>query len=483
MTRIQAVVLDVTLAGGSPADVATTDDAPAVATLRARGLGIASTTGSTTPFEIWEALRRLDVADPRACLKVATTVDGVAEGIAAGTWVVGIGTDQRGALYAAGADDVVDSLDDLPAVVDAVDARLAQATPRLLLTPGPLTTRRSVKHATLTDHCTWDDEYRAITRRVLDATTAVAADDTYATVLLQGSGTYAVEAMITCLTRPDEKILFLVNGAYGERMATIAGIAGRRFDVLRFDETTAVQPAALAQRLAEDPEIAVVAVVHCETTTGVLNPLAELAAIATQHGKRVLVDAMSSFAAYDIDLVALGVDALAASSNKCLEGLPGLSFVVARRSALDAAQGASTSHALDLHGQYQGLYAGGGAFRFTSPTTVLLALDQALMDFRTEGGTAARGRRYAENHRILVDGLAELGIRAVVPAADQSHIITAFELGDLDFSVLYAHLKERGFVIYPGKLSARPTFRIGNIGNVHPADMHGVVAALRDLVA
>ncbi len=514
-----------------------------VAQLRDRGLAIGSTTGYTVemmervvpaaaaqgyipdhwvapdaslkgrpfPFLIWENLKRFGIADPRLVVKVGDTVADIDEGRAANTWTVGVvlGSSElgltrdevaaltddelaarkaevRATYYRAGADFVIDDLDELPAVVDAIDARLAQNAQHLLLTPGPLTTRASVKAATLTDHCTWDEEYKGITRGVLAEITDLAAGtaaDEYATVLLQGSGSYAVESMITCLAEPEGKILFLVNGEYGKRMLTIAEAAGRDFDAIVGDETRAFDPALLEARLRESDDVATVVFVHCETTTGVLNPLEELARIAKAHGKRVLVDAMSSFGAYDIDLPALGIDALASSANKCLEGLPGLAFVVARRDLIEGSKGVSTSHSLDLHDQYLGLYAGGGKFRFTSPTTILLALQQAIEDYRAEGGLAARRARYQENHRVLVEGLTALGIEPLVPAGEQSHIITTFALGDLDFTVLYGALKERGFVIYPGKLTTLPTFRIGNIGNVFPGDMARLVDAIAEVVA
>jgi len=222
--------------------------------------------------------------------------------------------------------------------------------------------------------------------------------------------------------------------------------------------------------------------VHCETTTGVLNPLEEIVRLAKSYGKKVLVDAMSSFAAYEIDMPGLDIDALAASSNKCLEGLPGLSFVIVKKTLLDESKGNSYSHSLDLFDQYQGLYAGGGKFRFTSPTNVLLALRQAIDEYKKEGGLPARRKRYIKNHETLVNGLENLGIRSIVAPEHQSYIITTFDLGDFDFSELYETLKAKGFIIYPGKLTTMPTFRLGNIGDVYPSDMKELVSAIADYV-
>jgi len=238
----------------------------------------------------------------------------------------------------------------------------------------------------------------------------------------------------------------------------------------------------LEKALKTDTDIKTVVFVHCETTTGVLNPLVEITKLAKSYGKKVLIDAMSSFAAYEIDMSGLGVDALAASANKCLEGLPGLGFVIAKKTLLENCEGKSRSHSLDLYDQYQGLYTGGGKFRFTSPTNILLALRQALDEYKKEGGLPARKKRYTENHEILVRGLEKLGIRPIVEPAHQSCIITTFELGNLNFDRLYAELKKRGYVIYPGKLTAAPTFRVGSIGNIYPPDMEGLVASIGDYI-
>ena len=361
-----------------------------------------------------------------------------------------------------------------------VNCKLTQNASRKLLTPGPLTTRYSVKHAMLTDHCTWDDEYKEITRSVINDITQISANDDYATVLLQGSGSYAVESMINCLCHKKDKILFLVNGEYGKRMLTIAENSRRDFEYIEFDMTQPIEIKKVEKKLKKDKDIDCVIFVHCETTTGVINPLEEIIKLAKSYKKKVFVDAMSSFAAYEIDMSGLDIDALAASSNKCLEGLPGLSFVIAKKSVIENSKGNSHSHSLDLYDQYQGLYNGGGKFRFTSPTNILLALRQAIDEYKKEGGLQVRKARYIENHKILIEGLEKLGINSIVASEYQSYIITTFELGDLDFSNLYAYLKLRGFIIYPGKLTALPTFRIGNIGDIYPSDMAKLVEAISD---
>lgn len=510
-----------------------------IAALRARGIKIGSTTGYTSammervlkkageqgyspdycissdrvikgrphPYMIWSNLMHFGISDTREAVKVGDTAADIAEGKNANCWTVGVimGSSElgltrgelaalseselkqrkeavRAAYYQAGADYIIDDMDGLLDVVDDINRKLDQNADRKLLTPGPLTTRHSVKHSMLTDHCTWDDTYKAITASVMNDITHIAADDEYATVLLQGSGSYAVEAMINCLCGKNEKILFLVNGEYGKRMLAIAEKSRRTFDHLSFDMTRPIDIKAVEEKLRADPDIAVIVFVHCETTTGLINPLEALAKLAKSYGKKVFVDAMSSFAAYDIDMPGLGIDALAASANKCLEGLPGLAFVIARKKLIEESSGNSLSHSLDLYDQYQGLYAGGGKFRFTSPTNVLLALRQAIDEYKKEGGLPARRKRYMENHQTLVQALEKLGIRSVVAPENQSCVITTFELDSLDFSKLYETLKSRGFVIYPGKLTSMPTFRIGHIGDVYPADMCALAAAIAECI-
>lgn len=510
-----------------------------VAALRTQGIKIGSTTGYTSemmgrilqkvadrgyspdfwisadrtakgrpyPYMIWNNLMEFGISDPREAVKVGDTVADIAEGKNADCWTVGIimGSSElgltrdevsalpeselesrkalvRAAYYKAGADYIIDDMNELSDIIADINRKLDQNAARKLLTPGPLTTRHSVKHAMLTDHCTWDDEYKAITASVINDITHISADDAYTTVLLQGSGTYAVEAMIDTLCRKDEKILFLVNGEYGKRMLTIADKLGRNYKYLTFEMTQPIDVKAVEEELQNDRDgIDTVVFVHCETTSGVINPLEKLSRLSKSYGKKVLIDAMSSFAAYDIDMPGLDIDALAASSNKCLEGLPGLAFVIVKKALLEKSHGNSSSHSLDLFDQYQSFYKENAKFRFTSPTNVLLALRQAIDEYKKEGGLPARKKRYMENHKILVQGLEKIGIRAIVAPENQSYIITTFELGNLDFSKLYEALKLRGFVIYPGKMTSQATFRLGNIGDVYPEDMLALVDAIKAL--
>ncbi len=361
-----------------------------------------------------------------------------------------------------------------------------EASDPLLLTPGPLTTSRSVKEAMLHDWGSRDANFLAINRRVLAALPRIVggAED-YVAVPMQGSGTFAIEAMLTTFVPPAGHVLVLVNGAYGARARRILEIAGRRLTVHETPEDTPPDLAAVAHLLRDRPDITHVFAVHCETTSGILNPIADLAAIVSAHRCRLLVDAMSSFGALPLDASALGLDAVAASSNKCLEGVPGLAFVVCRREALAAARGNATTLVLDLHDQWQAMERT-GQFRFTPPIHVIVAFHQALEEFHAEGSVAGRGARYRENARILVEGMRALGFRTLLPDALQAPIIVTFHMPQAPgfvFQRFYDGLKERGFIIYPGKLTVADSFRIGCIGRLYPNDMRAAITAVREVLA
>jgi 2-aminoethylphosphonate-pyruvate transaminase len=352
---------------------------------------------------------------------------------------------------------------------------------RLLLTPGPLTTSLETRRAMLDDWGSREPDFIALTaelrRRLLEV---VNAGPAFTAAPLQGSGTFVVEAALSTLVGPDARLLVLTNGAYGQRIISIARRHGREVEALTWPEDRPVDPDGLRQRLSEAPRITHVAVVHCETTTGLLNPLAEIADAAAQGGAALIVDAMSSFGALPIDLAELPVTALLASSNKCLEGVPGLGFAVMRRDALAASKGASPSLALDLHDQWRGFEAN-GQWRFTPPVQVVAALVAALRQLEAEGGPAARLRRYAANFAVLSEGMRRLGYAPYLEAAVQSPIIGAFRPrpGEpFDFDRLHNGLRDQGFVIYPGKLTKDVTFRIGCIGAVQPEDIRRMLLVL-----
>lgn len=353
----------------------------------------------------------------------------------------------------------------------------------LLLTPGPLSTHAEVRAAMGRDIGSRDPEFIALTRRVLSGLTRLVPEpDAFVAVPVQGSGTFAVEAMLGGFVPRAGAAAVLVNGVYGARAAEILERAGRRVRRLYTPEDQAPDLAALDAALAEDPELSHVVTIHCETTTGQLLPVAEISAIVARHGRRLLVDAMSSMGA--LSLEGVFADAFAASANKCLEGAPGLGFVLARREALLCCEGNAHSVSLDLYAQHQRLERD-GQFRFTPPTHVMLALDVALRLHAEEGGTAGRGARYRESCRRLVSGLERLGLRTLLPAERQAPIIVTFHVPDhpaWDFGRFYDALSARGFSIYPGSLSATPSFRVGCIGQVFPDDLDRFVAAVGEVL-
>lgn len=357
--------------------------------------------------------------------------------------------------------------------------------PYILLTSGPLTTSQTVKEAMLTDWCTWDEDYNLhIVEEIRKSLVSLATQHTgdYTSILLQGSGTYCVEAVIGSVIKPGDKLLILSNGAYGDRMGNIAEYHGISYDMLAFDETEQVSVSYVDDYLSHNAEITHVAVVHCETTTGVLNPLKEIAHLVKMHGKKLIVDAMSSFGGVPLDVHELGIDFLISSANKCIQGVPGFGFIIARRSELLHCKGVSKSLSLNIYDQWEAMEKGHGKWRFTSPTHVVRAFKQAMDELAEEGGVEVRHNRYCENHRVLVDGMRSLGFQTLLPDEIQSPVITSFlyPYADFNFKTFYTQLKERGFVIYPGKISQADTFRIGNIGDVHPEDFRQLIEIIRE---
>ena len=355
-----------------------------------------------------------------------------------------------------------------------------------MLTPGPLTTTETVKGAMMSDWCTWDKDYNEgiveVIRRGLVGM-ASSRPDEYTAVLMQGSGTFCVEAALGSVVGADDHLLVAANGAYGKRMGVIADYYKLNCRMMKFDETVAVSPDAVSKYLDEHGEVTHVAVVHCETTTGVLNPLDEIARVVKAHGKTLIVDAMSSFGGVPIDMASLGIDILISSANKCIQGVPGFGFVIARRALLEKCKGVARSLSLDLYDQWETMEKGHGKWRFTSPTHVVRAFMQAMNELDEEGGVRARHARYCENHRVLVEGMRSLGYNTLLPDEWQSPVITSFYYlsAGFDFAAFYQALKAKGFVIYPGKISQADTFRIGSIGDVCPDDFRRLVEAVGEL--
>jgi 2-aminoethylphosphonate-pyruvate transaminase len=349
----------------------------------------------------------------------------------------------------------------------------------LLLTPGPLTTSAAVKAAMQHDWGSRDHEFIAMNQRVCEQLVDLAhATSEHVCVPIQGSGTFAIEATLGTLIPRTSKTLILVNGAYGRRMAKILSYHGRKQEILETAEDVPVSASAVDARLRADADIGYVLAVHCETTSGILNPISDIAAIVSKHARHFIIDAMSAFGALELDARHVRFDALVASSNKCLEGVPGLGFAIMRETLLADSAGNAPALSLDLHDQWRAMQ-GNGQWRFTPPTHVLAALDQALNEHREEGGVAGRHARYAHNCRILIDGMRELGFETLLSDAVQAPIIVTFRMPSdprFDFQAFYDRLAAQGFVIYPGKLTVAPSFRIGCIGHLNAHDMR---AALR----
>lgn len=366
-------------------------------------------------------------------------------------------------------------------MTDRPTPRFGDRGDHLLLTPGPLTTSARTRSAMLKDWGSWDGDFRALTAEMRGRLLHLAgADEQYDCVPLQGSGSYAVEAALAMATRCEETVLVLMNGHYGKRAARILELIGRK--VVTLDKGDYMPPRAdeTAEILRQRPDIDTVFLVHCETSSGILNPLAELSQCVRQAGKSLIIDTVSSLGGIPLDLASLQADAIISSSNKCIEGVPGFGFVLARRTMLENAKEHAHSLALDLYDQWDYMNRT-GQFRFTPPTHVIAAFLEALRQHEEEGGTSARYQRYAGNRDILVSGLRDLGLVTLLEDEWLSPIITTFLSPDdpaYSFEALYEGMKSRGFIIYPGKLTQAESFRIGCIGQVFAADMQAVVAAV-----
>lgn len=354
---------------------------------------------------------------------------------------------------------------------------------KLLFTPGPLTTSATVKEAMLRDLGSRDREFLQTVAEIREGLLhlAGARGPEYECVLMQGSGTFAIESVISSAIPRDGKLLVLINGAYGRRLAQIARVHGIPVEIVEIAENRKIR----AEAFAIGKGVTHVAVIHCETTTGILNPVEEIGEKVAAAGAAYIVDAMSSFGAIPLDLERARIDFLISSANKCIEGVPGFGFILARRAALEASKGRARTLSLDLHAQWAGL-ENDGQFRFTPPTQVLLAFRQALRELDEEGGIAARADRYSRNHARLLRGMSDLGFETYLDAADQSYIITSFRYPAepaFQFERFYSQLSELGFVIYPGKLSHEACFRIGTIGRISEADIERLLGAIERVIS
>lgn len=355
-----------------------------------------------------------------------------------------------------------------------------------LLTPGPLTTTESVKQEMLFDHCTWDDDYKRITQEIRRKLLELAhvTEDEYTVILMQGSGTFGVESVITSVLGKNEKLFIAANGAYGERMEDIARHAEIDYDIYHEHYNKTPDAAMIENILKKDPAITHVAMVHSETTSGILNDIEAVGKVVKSQGRSFIVDAMSSFGGVDIPVKDWGIDFLISSANKCIQGVPGFSFIIARKDLLIASKGKARSLSLDLYDQWETMEKD-GKWRFTSPTHVVLAFAQALREMEEEGGIEARNKRYTENNKRLIRRMEEMGIHPYIDREHQGPIITTFfypEHSHFQFQKMYQYVKERGYAIYPGKVTEAETFRIGNIGEIYLEDIDRVCDIIKEFL-
>lgn len=355
----------------------------------------------------------------------------------------------------------------------------------LLLTPGPLSTSNSVRRAMQRDWCTWDQEYNQLVQDIRQRLVHMATRqvERYTTVLMQGSGSFAVESVLGSVIPENGKILIINNGAYGARMVQMARCLKIDVVELAYPETEIPDLAEIEEKL-KDQEISHVACVHCETTTGLLNPIKEIGQLVKVAGKTWIVDAMSSFGGIAMDIADLEIDFLISSANKCIQGVPGFGFILAKREKIEQCRGLARSVSLDLYDQWSTMEQYQGKWRFTSPTHVVRAFYQALLELEQEGGVQARHKRYALNQKTLAIGMQTLGFKMVLDAQiPQSPIISTFlypEHQAFNFQAFYETLKSSGFVIYPGKVTDLNCFRIGNIGEVYPKDIEALLMAIQN---
>lgn len=356
-----------------------------------------------------------------------------------------------------------------------------------LLTPGPLTTAFSVKEAMLRDWGSWDADFRAMTKSLCDQVLALAGatGDDFVCVPMQGSGSYCVEAMMGTFVPRDGKVLVLANGAYGLRAAETLRYLGRAYTLIDKGDYMPPRGDEVGAALDADPSITHVIAIHCETSSGILNPVPEISEAVYARGRKLLIDSMSAFGAIDLDVSRVRYEAMVSSANKCIEGVPGFGFVIARKAEVEAAKGNSHSLALDVHAQWAYMQKT-GQWRYTPPTHVVAAFLEALRLHAAEGGVQGRGARYARNRDVMVAGMRDLGFETLLKDRWLSPIIVTFFCPADEkfvFSTFYDLMKSKGFIIYPGKLTVVDSFRVGCIGRMDEHVMRKVVQAAAEALA
>ena len=353
-----------------------------------------------------------------------------------------------------------------------------------LLTPGPLTTSMSTKEAMLHDWGSRDTKFIDLNASIRDSLVRlIDGENKYQCVPMQGSGTFAVESMVSSLTSKDSKILILINGAYGQRMKKMCTYLGRDFIEYEVAEHE-VHDINKIEELIDSNDLTHVFSVYCETTSGILNPIEDIAKLVERKKLSLFIDAMSAFGALPLSSKTIAFDAVAASSNKCLEGVPGVGFILVKNEVIENAKGNSHSLSLDLYDQWQAMEKN-KQWRFTPPTHVLAAFNQAIQEHKEQGGVEGRGKKYKKNCEIICNGMKDLGFEQLLPDNLQAPIIITFKQPNdpkFNFEKFYNALSEKNFLIYPGKLTVAETFRIGCIGNLDEQDMRDTIKAVKEVV-
>ena len=352
-----------------------------------------------------------------------------------------------------------------------------------LLTPGPLTTAYEVKEAMLKDWGSWDEDFRDLTKKLRKNLLSLLGPrkNLYDCVPIQGSGTFAVESMLGTFIPKDGKLLVLANGAYGLRAAQTMDYLNRDYHLLDKGDYLPPRGSEVTGILENDKAITHVLVIHCETSSGILNPLEEIGAAVKSAGRKLLIDSMSAFGAVPVDPEKIDFEAMVSSANKCIEGVPGFGFVFAKLSELEAAKGNCHSLSLDVEAQWSAMEKS-GQWRFTPPTHVVAAFLTALEIHEEEGGVAGRGARYTNNRDVMVSGMRDLGFETLLDERWLSPIIVTFFCPAdraFEFTKFYDLMKSEGYIIYPGKLTVVDSFRIGCIGRMDAHVMKGVVSAAK----
>ena len=355
----------------------------------------------------------------------------------------------------------------------------------LLLIPGPVRTHPDVRAAMAADIAPWDNDFRPVYAGIRERVRAVAGgvEGEHATLPLQGCGHFILEAAVRTFVPPGRKLLVPMNGAYAERAARLVREAGREVVALPGKDTRPVTAAEVGAALERDPGIGHVLMVHHETGSGIVNDPAAIGPVVRAAGHRMILDSVSAFGALPFSLRDHPeCDAVIFTSGKCLEGMPGIGFAVARIDRVLASAGNAGSWSFDLHDVYaHALRTGWGSFRFTPPVQALCAFAVALDLYAREGGQPARLARYAENARVLYDGVLNLGLRPYLERRHQGPVIVTVHQPAHPAWALQRfvdELKARGVLISNFSNTEAPTFRVGCIGAVAPAEMRGAVAAM-----